>query len=147
METKEAFPCEQLALLDNSQAMIRTIFLGLGLQYKALDLQRDQLLAAACDNTNALSCCPDPKAMQLSGSMIILYALLGFQKQAEGIVAKTREAGLCPDMTDVQLNAIIIVIALIRLSKLAAPQPPAQNAAEAQAEELEELELEADPLF
>ena len=35
---------EQLSLLENSQGLIRTIFLGIALQYKALDQQKCLLL-------------------------------------------------------------------------------------------------------
>ena len=40
---------EQLNLLENSQGLIRTILLGIALQYKALDVQKCLLLNSAND--------------------------------------------------------------------------------------------------
>ena len=40
---------EQLALLENSQGLIRAVLLGVAMQYKALDLQKCLLLESARD--------------------------------------------------------------------------------------------------
>lgn len=146
LEKQEAL-CQQLSLLENSQGLIRSIFLGLALQYKALDVQRCQLIAP--QSPVGEGAC-NPKNLQIGASLIILSALFGFQNQAEQIAAQTCEAGVCPDMMDVKLGAIIILVALIRLFRLAAPPPaptPGETPQQAQAETLEELELLSEPII
>lgn len=119
---------EGLRLLDNSQAMMRTVFLGLALQYRSLDLQRCQLLLQA-EDPEAAPCGPEPRAVQSAASLIVLYALFGFQKQAEELARQSAQSGVCPDLTEVQLGSLVILIALIRLVRLTAPQCPAAPAA------------------
>lgn len=106
---------ESLRLLDNSQGLIRTIFLGLALQYRALDLQRRQLLCAAEDAPWEGM---EPISVQTAASLITLCALFGFQRQAEDLAHQEALAGGCPDLTDVKLGATIILISLIRLIRL-----------------------------
>ncbi len=112
---------EGVRLLDNSQGLIRTIFLGLALQYKALDLQRRQLLCAAEDASFQGM---EPRPVQTAASLITLCALFGFQKQSEELAMQEALAGGCPNMTDVKLGATVILVSLIRLARL-------QNAAQA----------------
>lgn len=146
MNEENSALCEQVKIIENSQSLIRTIFLGLAMQYKSLDMQHQQLCDIICGQEDGTEPCPDPKAIQIGASLIILYALLGFQNQAKGIARQTEESGLCPDATDIQLGALVILVALIRLFRLAAPQPPApEDPQQAQAQQLQELELAADP--
>ena len=143
---------EGLRLLDNSQKLIRTVFLGLALQYRSLDLQRCQLLAQA-ENPEAASCGLQPRAVQAAASLITLCALFGFQKQAQELVCQTAQAGGCPDTMDVKLGAVIILVALIRLIRLTRPEcPPSGEEAqlspqEEEAEELVELEELTEPVI
>lgn len=106
---------QALGLLDRTQELIRTIFLGLSLQYKSFDLQRRQLLAQA---EGAPWQGRDPREVQSAASLITLCALFGFQKQTEDLARQEALAGGCPDMTDVKLGAAIILVALIRLVRL-----------------------------
>lgn len=121
----EALPKEikqQLCLLDHSQQLMARIFIGLLLQYQALDVDRVRLLNSVqpegCCKTDG---CPDPLKMRLSSSLIILSSLLGFQNQLEQTNAQTRKAGECPDETDAQLGLIVIMIAVIRYFRLLEP--------------------------
>lgn len=141
---------EGLRLLDNSQKLIRTIFLGLALQYRSLDLQRCQLLAQAEDTA---FCGPQPRAVQAAASLITLCALFGFQKQSQELACQTAQAGGCPDFMDVKLGAVIILVALIRLVRLAQPECPPSGeepqalSQEEETEELVELEELAEPII
>lgn len=110
---------DQLCLLENSQQLMLPIFLGLLLQYKAIDVQRTELLAGVLEPGSCRTAgCPDPKTMQLSSSLIILSSLLGFQNQTERISQKAAAAGGCPDGVDATLGMIVILIALIRFARL-----------------------------
>lgn len=141
---------EYLQLLNNSQGLIRTIFLGLALQHRSLDMQKSQLLAQAQNEAwKGL----EPKAVQTAASLITLCALFGFQRQAETLAAQEAMAGGCPDMTDVKLGAAVILIALIRIARLNRPAPSGQEELGSrempegleESEELEELEELAEP--
>lgn len=104
---------QALRLLDHSQSYMRTIFLALSLQYRSLDLQRCQLLSqeGALDG-------PEARTVQTAAFLITLYALFGFQRQAEDLARAEAAAGGCPDETDVRLGAAVIAITLIRLARL-----------------------------
>lgn len=134
---------EQLALLENSQGLIRAVLLGVAMQYKALDLQKCLLLESARDaQTVDTASCPDPKAIQIAASLIVLYALFGFQKQAEGIACQTAQAGGCTDWTEPKLNATVILVALIRLCRLAASGNTAASEDTAAGQRIATLEAE-----
>lgn len=124
---------EQLALLENSQGLIRTILLGIALQYRALEQQKLLLISDV-----PVPFGPDVKAIQLAASLIVLCALFGFQKQDEALAAETTAAGGCPDFTEPRLNAIMIAIALVRLCRLV--EPTLQEVPE-------DLSLQAEPAF
>ncbi len=140
---------ESLCLLDNSQSLIRTIFLGLALQYRSLDLQRC-LLEWQAENPEAPFCGPQPREMQTAASLITLCALFGFQRQAECLACQQLQSEGQADMMDVKLSALIILISLIRLVRLNIPpqenakQEPAQQGNLAELEETEELSSEAE---
>lgn len=137
---------EGLRLLDNSQSLIRTIFLGLSLQYHSLDLQRC-LLKLQAENPEAVLAGPQPREVQTAASLITMCALFGFQRQAEQLACQEALAGGCPDTTDVTLGAVIILVALIRLARLNAPVSNSFRAGE-RPEELEELvEITEEPDF
>lgn len=114
-----------LALVDNSIRLIRTVFLGIAMQYRALLLQRSLIL---CPETADGTTGPEaisPREIQAAASLIILCALLGFQNQAKEVACQTAQAGSCPDTTDIQLGSIVILVAIIRLLRLAAPEKEA----------------------
>ena len=142
---------EQLNLLENSQGLIRTILLGIALQYKALDVQKCLLLnSAQRPQGSPPDACPDPKSIQIAASLIVLCALFGFQKQADTIACQTAQAGGCPDWTEPKLNATVILVALLRLCRLAASPAGEADADSAPGpnryrEENEELELLGEP--
>lgn len=129
---------EALGLLDNSQALIRTIFLGLAMQYRSLDLQRCQLLLQA-EDPDAPWEGLEPRAVQTAASLITLCALFGFQKQSEELACQEALAGGRPDMMDVKLGATIILISLIRLFRLQNDPRPARSLPGQEAQLEEEL--------
>ena len=52
----------QLEILDNSQRLVFISLLGILLQYKSIDAQRDTLLSnALCADSVQPACLPDPK--------------------------------------------------------------------------------------
>lgn len=104
-----------LQLLEETQAYLRTVFLGIALQYHSMDLQKQALLSGTV-------CGPSPTEVQSSASLIILCALFGFLKQAQELADDEARAGLRPDLTDVRLSAISITVALIRLVRLHLPE-------------------------
>lgn len=104
-----------LQLLEETQAYLRAVFLGIALQYRSLDLQKQELLCGTV-------CGPSPTEVQSSASLIILCALFGFLKQAQELANDEARAGLRPDLTDVQLSAVSITVALIRLVRLHLPE-------------------------
>ena len=109
----------QIALLDHSQQLLLPIFLGLFLQYKALDVQRVQLLAQALpDGMCRTDGCPDPKTLRLTSSLAILSSLLGFQKQNEPINAQVAASGVCPDQMETTLGVIVLLVAVTRFFRL-----------------------------
>lgn len=129
----------QLSLLNHSQQLMLPIFLGLFMQYKAIDIQRMLLLEReGADETCGVQNCPDPTRMQLSSSLIILSSLLGFQSQTEEINRQTAETGVCPDTTDASLGMIVILVSLLRFTRLLGSTQTEESALEA--EETEDLE-------
>lgn len=106
---------EALRLLDESQGYLRAILLGVALQYHSLDIERCRLLAEGQNQPG-----PSPEEVQAAASLITLWALLGFQRQAEGIAAQAALAGGPTDMADVQLGSVSILVTLIRLVRLLA---------------------------
>jgi hypothetical protein len=133
---------EQLALLENSQGLIRTILLGISLQYKSLDLQKRQLLGSIQSPQGGNPpACADPQNIQIAASLIVLSALFGFQEQAEEIACQTTQTGKTSDWTEPKLNATVILVALLRLFRLAAPssetiEKPSSALLEAKVEEM-----------
>lgn len=130
---------EGLRLLEHSQGLIRTIFLGLAMQYRSLDLQRCLLLAQAEDPEAELSG-PEPRAIQTAASLITLCALFGFYRQAEELACEAARAGECPDRTEATLSAVIILISLIRLVRLNRPEPLESEPESTEEREIGELE-------
>lgn len=130
---------QQLCLLDNSRQLIARIFIGLLLQYQALDVDRTQLLNSVqpegCCQTGG---CPDSLTMRLGSSLIILSSLLGFQNQIEQTNAQVRMAGECPDETDAQLGLIVILVAVIRYLRLLNAGSAADSGTESELEIEEE---------
>ena len=57
------------------RGLIRSILLGISLQYKALEQQKQLLLGQAQNPQNADAACLDPKNIQIAASLIVLYAL------------------------------------------------------------------------
>lgn len=104
---------EALRLLEESQALLRTILLGIGLQYRSLDLERCRVMGEEQPG-------PDPASIQIAASLVTLCALFGFQRQAEGLAAGAAQAGSPTDMMDVKLGAVSILVTLLRLVRLAA---------------------------
>lgn len=104
---------EALRLLEESQGFLRTILMGVALQYRSLDMERCLLLGGGREG-------PTPEAVQTAAAFITLCALMGFQRQAEGLAAQEAQAGACPDMMNVKLGAVSILISLMRLARLQA---------------------------
>lgn len=104
---------ESLRLLEESQALLRAILLGLGLQYHSLDLERRRLLDPEAPQPG-----PKPQSYQMAASLITLGALMGFYRQAQAIARQTGQSGQCPDWTDAKLDAASIGITLLRLFRL-----------------------------
>ncbi len=104
---------ESLRLLEESQALLRAILLGLVLQYHSLDLERCRLL-----DPEAPQAGPEPQSYQMAASLITLGALIGFYRQAQAIAQQTAQAGQCADWTDVKLDGLSIGISLLRLFRL-----------------------------
>lgn len=122
---------ENLRVVDDSMAMLRTILLGISMQYRSLCAQREQLLLP----DGAALCGPLPKDIQAAASLIIIYALLGFQQQAERLACLEAKDGGVPDFTDVKLGATVLLVSLIRLIRLTM-----QNASEQPGTASEETE-------
>lgn len=104
---------ESLRLLEETQAMLRAILLGLGLQYHSLDLERCRLLDPEAPQPG-----PKPQSYQMAASLITLGALMGFYRQAQAIARQTEQSGQCADWTDAKLDAASIGITLLRLFRL-----------------------------
>lgn len=104
---------ESLRLLEESQALLRAILLGLVLQYHSLDLERCRLL-----DPEAPQAGPEPQSYQMAASLITLGALIGFYRQAQAIAQQTAQAGQCADWTNVKLDGLSIGISLLRLFRL-----------------------------
>ena len=120
---------EQLSLLENSQELIRIILLGISLQYKALSLQKCQLLENAGYTQGGNTAAPlEPQSVQIAASLIVLYALFGFQRQAEDIACQTALSGGCVDWTEPKLNATVILVALMRLCRLTSSKAETDSA-------------------
>lgn len=134
---------ENLRVVDDSMAMLRTILLGISMQYRSLCAQREQLLLP----DGAALCGPLPKDIQAAASLIIIYALLGFQHQAERLACLEAKDGGVPDFTDVKLGATVLLVALIRLIRLTLCAPQTGPGPEGEAAELTELEEQASPAF
>lgn len=122
---------EALLLLEESQGFLRTILMGIALQYRSLERERCRLLDGGAGPG------PSPEALQTAASLITLCALFGFQRQAEGIAAQAAQNGAAPDGMDVKLGAVSILITLIRLARLQASLGQKGRAGEE--ETLEEL--------
>lgn len=110
-ETKETQGA--LGLLQDSQGYLQAIQLGIALQYHSLDIERCLLLGGTPPG-------PAPQAVQTAASLLTLWALLGFQRQAEGLAAQAAQPGAQPDTMDVKLGAVSILLTLIRLARLQA---------------------------
>lgn len=106
---------EALGLLEESQCYLRSILLGIALQYRSLDMERQRILAG--EQAGSL-CGPGPVQVQGAASLITLWALLGFQQQAQHLACGAAQRGLQPDMMDVKLGAVSILVSLLRLFRL-----------------------------
>ena len=124
---------KQLDLLDNSQRLVFISLLGILLQYKAIDVQRDALL---CPDSVQASCLPDPNTMRLGASLLIILSLLGFQVQTEELNRQACAAGQKPNVSEPILNSTAIGIAMIRYLQLA--QSACQPADSTQQNELQD---------
>lgn len=104
---------ETLRLLEESQGFLGAILMGVALQYRSLDMERARLLTGTEEAPG-----PGPKEVQTAAALITLCALFGFQRQAEETAARTAQSGEAPDMMDVKLGAVSILISLLRLVRL-----------------------------
>lgn len=112
MSSHESQTEQGLKLIEQSQALLRVILLGIAMQYRSLDLQKQELLQGEP------LCGPSPLQVRSAASLIVLCALFGFQAQAEGLAAEAEREGRPPDQVNVRLSAAAILIALIRLARL-----------------------------
>lgn len=116
---------EALAHLDEYQALLQMVILGVALQYRSLDLERCRLLETEDANAGQESC--RPQDFQAAALLITLCALFGFQRQATQLAAQTAQAGGVADTTDVSLGAASIGITLTRLVRLLCTQQKAEG--------------------
>lgn len=100
-----------IQLIDQSQSYLRTIMLGLALQYKSLSMEREALMG--CQEAG-----PDPVNVQAAASLVTLCALFGFQRQTQNLAAQAAQAGGVCDQTDVNLGAVSILVTMMRLLRL-----------------------------
>lgn len=143
MSSHEQQTEQGLELLERSQALLRVILLGIAMQYRSLDLQKQELLQGEP------LCGPSSMQVQSAAALIVLCALFGFQKQAEELAADAEREGLPPDLVNVRLGAAAILVALIRLARLhlqdeapgAKPFGENETAAFENAEDLDDLPL------
>ncbi|RKJ42151.1 hypothetical protein D7X94_01365 [Acutalibacter sp. 1XD8-33] len=126
---------ESLALLEDSQKLLRMIMLGLIIQYRSLDLERCQLLCPA-QNLD-----PQPLEMQTAAGLINIAALTGFLRQAESLACQTDASG-SPDRLNTLLGAGSLFIAVLRFLQL---QDSSQQSGQGDSQTLEILEESGEP--
>lgn len=97
-----------LRLLDESHRLLSAILLGVIMQMRSLELERCRLLGARVQGVEQL---------QLSASLLSVWALMGFNRQA----------GELSDPCDQTLGSASLTIGLIRLMKLLAPEQTLQE--------------------
>ncbi len=97
-----------LRLLDESHRLLSAILLGVIMQMRSLELERCRLLGARVQGVEQL---------QLSASLLSVWALMGFNRQAEEL----------SDPCDQTLSSASLTIGLIRLMKLLAPEQTLQE--------------------
>ena len=97
-----------LRLLDESHRLLSAILLGIIMQMRSLELERCRLLGARVQGVEQL---------QLSASLLSVWALMGFNRQA----------GELSDPCDQTLGSASLTIGLIRLMKLLAPEQTLQE--------------------
>lgn len=130
---------EALGLLEESQGFLRSILLGVALQYRSLDMERQRILAGEQAEAPAG---PGPIQVQAAASLITLWALLGFQQQAQCLAEEEARQGLPPDPMDIKLGAVSILVSLIRIFRLC--QASRQAGPAAGADQLEALDQPPD---
>ncbi len=111
----------QLSLLDDAQLNLLFILVSIVLRIQTLQVQRGLLLAEAFSPGEFdASACPDPFVMQVVASVLTFYALIGFQKQSQGIAAQTAAAGQDTSAADTEslLGMIVILVSLVRFGLL-----------------------------
>lgn len=111
---------DALRLLDDSHRMLLAILLGVIMQVRSLELERCRLLGEDA---------PGVEQLQLGASLLTVWALMGFQQQAQGL----------DDPCEQTLGSVSLTVGLIRLMKLLCPD----NTPETEAEDVIEL---AEPL-
>lgn len=99
---------DALRLLDESHRLLLAILLGVIMQMRSLELERCRLLGDA-DPENASQI----KQLQLGASLISVWALMGFHRQAQEL------DGPCEQT----LASTSLTTGLIRLMKLLNPEP------------------------
>jgi len=101
---------DALRLLDNSHRLLLAILFGVILQVRSLELERCRLLGQ-----NA----PGVERLQLGASLLTVWALMGFQQQAQEL----------DDPGEQVLGSTSLTIGLIRLMKLLCPATEAEQEA------------------
>lgn len=112
---------QQFCLLNEAEKNLTLILAGILIQFKVIHLQRGLLLdRVLCPSFYQQREYPDPFFLQLVASLIVLYALFGFYRQAETAAELAREEGAVPyaQHIEVFLSGAVIVVALIRLALL-----------------------------
>ncbi len=107
---------EALGLLDESMGLLFGILIGVGMQLCSLELERRRLMGCGPD-TGAKT-----EQLQLGASLLSVWALMGFRRQAAGF----------GDPCEQTLGSASLTIGLIRLMRLLCPEPesPVQEAVE-----------------
>lgn len=97
---------DMLGRLEESKGLLLGILIGVAMQMRSLDLARCRLLGEEA---------PGVEELQLGASLLSVWALMGFQRQA-------LSAG---DPWDQNVGMASLAIGLIRLTRLLHPEPEA----------------------
>lgn len=108
----------QLDFLNRAEYHLNFVLAGILLRYQLFHNQRAMLLdSACCPETFDKDCYPSSFQIEVVSSLLVLYALFGFHRQAQDIACLVSQEGGCleGENLEVFLSALVILVALIRL--------------------------------